>query len=127
MAIALRGLHEELRPYAEFTLQLGRIYGLDPTITSVLRSSAEQSRLYDRFQLCLSQGKFRDGETYGCQYPANPPGSSSHEYGVAWDSWVPDEHMPLWTAIRRAVGWRVPETDLVHAELPGWRDLISVR
>ena len=107
--IQLRGLHSQLRPYAEYAVQVAHAYGLRPVVTSAYRSNAEQARLYNRF---------RSGQS---RYPANRPGDSAHNYGLAWDSWVPDEDSSTWVEIRRWIGWGVPANDLIHAELPDWR------
>jgi len=104
--IQLAGLDERVRPYAEAALRWARLYGVTPTITSVHRSSAEQARLYANYKAGRSR------------YPAAPPGRSLHEYGLAWDSWVPDADMAWWVAVRRAYGWHVPSNDLIHAEVP---------
>lgn len=102
-----------MRPYAEYTLDLAHAYGLQPVITSTFRSWEDQRRLY---------GRWRRGRS---DFPANPPGQSAHGHGLAFDSWVPEEDLPLWTAIREYVGWRVPSNDAVHAEVPGWRKLLQ--
>jgi len=122
MSSALRGLHEQLRPYAEWALELAELYGLEPTITSVYRSWEDQQRLRTRYERCVATGQF--GRTPECRYPANRPGDSAHQYGLAWDSWVPPQDMPLWVAIRRAVGWEVPAHDQIHAQLPNWRSYV---
>ncbi len=111
--LALAGMHTELRPYAEYAHELAEHFGLSPYVTSVKRSWEEQRRLRDRYE----RGDSR--------FPANMPGDSSHQYGLSWDSWVPDADMPLWIAVRRYVGWRVPENDNIHAELPEWRRYVS--
>jgi len=106
-------MYSDLRPFAEYAHQIATANGIAPVVTSVFRSWEDQTRLRARYEA----GKSR--------YPANRPGDSSHNYGLSWDSWVPDEEMPLWVAIRRYVGWRVPENDLIHAELPNWRAYIE--
>lgn len=111
--IALRGLDSRLRPAAEYTFELAAYYGVTPTITSVYRSWADQTRLRARWEAGLSR------------WPANQPGDSAHGYGWAFDSWVPEEQQAWWDAIRRYVGWRVPENDYIHAELPDWRQYRS--
>jgi len=111
--ISLRGMDPDLRPYAEYALEIARWYGLDPVVTSVFRSWAEQYQLYLRFKAGKSA------------WPANFPGDSAHQYGLAFDSWVEPDHQALWAAIRRYVGWYVPPGDVIHAEVPGWRDLIA--
>lgn len=113
MSIQLRGLHPEVRPYAELAHQIATAYGIQPVVTSTFRSWVEQDALRKRYE----RGQSR--------FPANRPGDSSHNYGLSWDSWVPDEDMPLWIAIRRYVGFRVPERDEIHAEVPDWRNYIS--
>lgn len=119
----LAGLYADLRPYAEYAHQVGRWYGLEPVVTSVYRSPTKQRALRDRFERCVAEGRY-PSESGPCKYPANRPGDSAHNFGLAWDSWVPDEDMPLWVAIRRWVGFRVPEHDPIHAEYPGWRNVV---
>lgn len=111
--IQLRGLHPNLRPYAEYAIQVANAYGLRPIVTSVYRSLDEQRRLYNRA---------RSGQS---RYPANRPGDSAHNYGLAFDSSVPDAERSLWVEIRRWIGWRVPENDLIHSELPNWRSYVQ--
>jgi hypothetical protein len=106
-------MHTELRPYAEYAHQLAEQYGISPVVTSVFRTWEDQTRLRARYEAGKSK------------YPANRPGDSSHNYGFSWDSWVRDSDMPLWVAIRRHVGWQVPENDLIHAQLPNWRAYVG--
>lgn len=106
------GLENALRARADQTMALARQYGLNPTITSVRRNWAEQQKLYDRWNAGLSR------------WPANPPGLSPHQYGVAWDSSVPAHQQDLWNRIRAAMGWKLYAHDIVHAELPNWRAYI---
>ena len=109
MAIALRGMHSALRPYAEYAMKIAWANGINPTVTSVYRGWAQQLKLRQRWESGLSK------------WPANRPGDSAHNYGFAFDSWVPDAQMPTWAAIREYVGWEVPPHDIIHAGLPGWR------
>jgi len=111
--IALRGLNSELRPYAEWAHEIAEYYGISPTVTSVKRTWEEQQELYTAYV----QGHSR--------YPAAKPGESAHQYGFAWDSWVRPDQMPMWTAIRRYVGFIVPAGDEVHGELPQWRSFLG--
>lgn len=111
--IALRGLDSQLRPYAEYTFQLARHYGLTPQVTSVYRGWALQQQLRQQWEAGRSR------------WPANRPGDSAHNFGWAFDSVVPEPQQPTWDAIRRYVGWRVPENDYIHAELPDWRQYRS--
>lgn len=105
-------LEPALRARAEGAVALARRYGLNVTVTSVRRNWAEQQKLYDRFRSGLSK------------YPANPPGLSPHQYGVAWDSWVPPEQLELWNRIRAYFGWQLYPNDTVHAELPSWKQYL---
>lgn len=120
----LSGLHPALRPYAEAAVQFAIDQGVRPTVTSVTRTWAEQDRLYANYLACKKAGAAGTSRSlspgFSCQYPANPPGISSHQYGFSWDSVVPAELVPWWVAVREAYGWRVPTNDLIHAELPGW-------
>jgi len=105
----LRGLDPEVRQQAECAFQLAHAQGIKPVVTSVRRSWAEQLRLRERWE----RGESR--------FPANNPGDSAHQYGLAFDTYVPDDQMACWVAIRRSVGLSVPEGDLIHAERPSWR------
>jgi len=107
--IALRGMDSRVRPYAEYALSLAHANGIFPQVTSTYRSWEEQIALRSRWER---------GES---QWPANAPGDSAHNYGWAFDSVVPDHEMPLWAAIRSYVGFRVPGGDIIHAEVPDWR------
>lgn len=114
------GLHPGLKPYAEYAMQIANYNGIKPVVTSVARTWADQAKLYARY--IAGQSK----------YPANAPGDSAHqprtvaglEGALAFDSVVPDAQLATWTAIRRYVGFRVPENDLIHAELPEWRSYV---
>jgi len=123
--IQLRGLHEALRPAAEWLANEWQRQKLPLQVTSVKRPLDQQARLRANFELCQRLGKYpSDAELtpgMSCRWPANRPGDSAHNYGLAWDSWVPPELMPDWVAWRRAQGWTVPDNDVIHAELPDWR------
>jgi len=122
VTLALRGMHRDLREPAEFALQVARLNGIDPTITSVTRSFTNQARLRSNFERCVAQGRFPSAPN--CRFPANRPGDSAHNYGFAFDSVVPGPQQATWDAIRRWVGWRVPDNDKIHAELPEWRQFV---
>lgn len=115
MSIQLRGLHQQVRPYAEYALAVAAYYRLEVTITSTFRSWQEQQLLWSRYKRGLSR------------FPANEPGDSAHGYGLAFDSVVSPENQPMWDAIRRWVGFGVPMNDIVHAEVPGWRGMVNQR
>lgn len=119
----LRGLHPSLRPYAEYALQVAARYRVPVEVTSVYRSNREQQELYDNYVRCLRQGLF--GRTPECRYPANRPGDSAHNFGLAWDSTVEPRYQAWWDYVRRAVGFEVLQNDRIHAQLPGWRRYIA--
>lgn len=123
MSLSLGGLHPTVKAAAEYALAVARYYGLQPEVTSGYRSVEEQRRLYNNYLRCLREGRF--GREPGCMYPANRPGNSAHNYGLAWDSWVPQHQQAAWTTIRRWIGFRVPETDWIHAEVNGWRNFVQ--
>jgi D-alanyl-D-alanine carboxypeptidase len=106
--------------YAAYTIQQAEAYIGPITVTSVNRSFQKQTELRNAYEAAIADGTF--GQPGGLQYPANAPGDSAHQYGLAFDS-VPDDPAQTdnWIAIRKYFGWRVPDNDAVHAELPNWR------
>jgi len=122
LTLALRGMHRDLRDAAEFAMEVASHNGIRPTVTSVTRSFTNQARLRRKFEQCVAQGRFPSRPD--CRFPANRPGDSAHNYGFAFDTAVPAAQQATWDAIRRWVGWRVPENDLIHAELPEWRQFV---
>src|SRR6516225_2689019 len=100
----------ELRPYAEALLAALGDAGLNPKVTSTLRSVQTQKRLYETY----IKGQSR--------YPAAPPGWSPHEHGWAFDlavnddSWLPDAG-DLWESWGGTWGGRF--NDPIHFELGG--------
>lgn len=122
MAISLRGLHREVRQRAEMTLEWARYYGIPVTVTSAFRSIEHQRVLRARYEACVSEGRFPSSP--GCEYPANRPGDSGHNYGLAWDSVVPDEWQPAWNYLREYAGFRIPPNDQIHAEVRDWRRFV---
>jgi len=107
--MALRGLDSRVRPYAEYAIEIANYYGIEPTITSVYRSWEEQQTLRSRWE----RGESR--------FPANRPGDSAHNYGWAFDAVVPDHQQRLWDQIRAYVGFEVLANDIIHAQVPNWR------
>jgi LAS superfamily LD-carboxypeptidase LdcB len=103
--VRLSGLRPDVRERAQWCLEVAAYFGVPVTVTSTLRSSQEQGALYSRYLAGKSE------------FPAAPPGSSKHEHGLAWDSWVPPEYRDWWVAVRRYVGFRVPDSDWIHAEV----------
>jgi len=90
-------------------MDIAHYYGISPTVTSVFRSWAEQTRLRERYE----RGESR--------WPANRPGDSAHNFGWAFDSVVPAADLDFWTEIRRYVGFEVLPNDIIHAQVPDWR------
>jgi hypothetical protein len=124
----LAGLHTAVRPYAEWCMAVANYFGIPVTVTSVTRSWEEQVKLRAQYEACLARGEkiSPDNPNSQCRYPANRPGDSAHNFGLAWDSWVPSEYQSSWDYIRRYAGFTVPENDKIHAEVPEWRAAVSI-
>jgi len=90
-------------------MQIANHYGIVPTVTSVYRSWGAQQRLRSRWER---------GES---NFPANRPGDSAHNYGWAFDAVVPAADQSLWDQIRAYVGFEVLPNDIIHAQVPNWR------
>jgi len=120
--IALRGMHEDLRPYAEYAHAIAEYYGVPVRVASVHRSWNAQQELYRRYVGCLERGEFPSAH---CPYPANAPGDSAHNFGLAWDSVVAPEYEQWWKDVRRWVGFKVYDHDAPHAEYPNWRAIVQ--
>lgn len=120
----LRGLQPPVREAAEWCLAFADSYGIPVTVVSGFRSRQEQTRLYRNYQQCVATGRF--GRTPDCKYPANRPGFSAHEYGLAWDATVPPDYMAWWIELRRFAGFHVIPGDAPHAEYPSWRDYVRL-
>ena len=69
----VRDLQPWLVPYAKYLLDVAAYNRLPVQVTSVVRSSMAQARLYQRYLAGLSD------------LPAAPPGTSLHELGLAMD------------------------------------------
>lgn len=69
----LRTLHPGLVPWARWIYAVGKYYDPLLVVTSARRSSAKQAELRSRWERGLSK------------IPANRPGTSLHEYGLAFD------------------------------------------
>jgi hypothetical protein len=84
-----------------------------PRVTSTLRSHAEQTRLYRRYQQGLQA------------LPVAPPGTSAHEFGYALDMVVsPFEYLSDVGAFWQGMGgvWGGQFNDPVHFEFPGFKN-----
>jgi hypothetical protein len=124
VAMALRGLDPEVRERAELVLAWARHWSIPVNVTSGYRSFAEQTRLRRNFDRCVAERKFPGP---GCRFPANRPGDSAHNFGLAFDSTVAPALQPWWTAIRIWAGFNVPSNDIIHAEVPSWRNFADPR
>jgi len=108
--VRLAGLNQGLRPAAEWSLAVADFYRVPVEVTSVYRSWIAQKRLRDRWLAGKSK------------WPANRPGDSAHNFGLAWDSTVPDWAQEWWNHVRRLAGFEVLPNDEIHAQLTNWRD-----
>lgn len=131
MAVTRIGGLQQLQPWvrdqAEVAIALFRLLtggrvqgdqvigGVTPVITSGYRTTAQQTALYNA--------------RASNPYPVNKPGDSAHQFGLGFDSSFnaadKARYMPLWVACRRELGFRVPDNDPVHAEVPNWRSLVK--
>jgi len=104
----LSALIPQLQPFARELLRAAGAAGLQPRVTSTLRTYAEQKRLYDRYLAGMSP------------YPAAPPGHSAHEYGYAVDIISLDQESlgDYWESLGGIWGGRIG--DDVHFEYPGF-------
>jgi hypothetical protein len=109
MLVAFRSLQPWVQPFAQWCLDAASAYGIRVTVTSTGRDSAKQAELY---------AAWRAGRS---RFPANRPGDSSHEFGMAWDSVVAPGDQRDWNAIRRYAGFEVLDNDIIHAQVPSWR------
>lgn len=69
----LSTLHPQLVPFAKYLYDIGKYYDGRLVVTSSRRSPNKQYELYQ---------KWISGQS---QIPANRPGTSLHEYGLAFD------------------------------------------
>lgn len=104
----LAGLHPVVRDAAIFSRDVAQAFGIPVEFTSGYRSCRFQRELRERWE----RGQSR--------FPANRPGFSAHNFGLAFDSTTAPRHQADWNAIREWVGFRVPPNDQIHAEVPDW-------
>ena len=109
---SLNDLDPILIPWAQALFNLAKTAGVNPRITSTRRSYAQQKLLYEAY----IQGHSK--------YPAAAPGTSAHEYGLAFDMVVdgPGEQAAA-GAVWSGPGWGGKyggEEDPVHFEYPGF-------
>jgi|SRR5258707_11892345 len=102
-------LSPDLVDFARALVDAAGAAGLQPRVTSTLRTRSQQGRLYRSFLA-----------NPGRAYPVAPPGYSAHEYGEAFDLVVsPMEALADvgYTWQQWGGGWN--PADAVHFELPG--------
>lgn len=118
MSASITQLISELQPFARELVRAAGAAGLQPRITSTRRSSAEQARLYRRYQQGLQA------------YPVAPPGTSAHEYGYAFDMVVADLNtLPDVGAYWKQLGgvWGGEFNDPIHFEYPGFSPAVAAQ
>jgi hypothetical protein len=113
-----------VREAAEWALGWADYYGVPVEVVSGFRTRESQAALRRNYEQCLASGRFGQGPD--CKYPANRPGFSAHEYGLAWDSTVPAYAQAWWDYVRRSAGFVVLPADLPHAEAPNWRGFVRL-
>lgn len=90
MSFRTRGLVGELKPWADYLIELLEGAGYRVRVTSVVRSLDRQAELYAR--------RARN------PYPVARPGCSQHNYGIAWDM-VTEPYSGLFEAGPVWQGW----------------------
>lgn len=118
--LKLQALHPDVKEAAEWALAWADFYGVPVTVTSGFRSFQEQATLRRNFERCVATGQM--GKTSSCRFPANKPGESSHNFGFSWDSVVPAWAQAWWTHVRELAGFEVLPNDIIHAQVPNWRN-----
>ncbi len=107
--LGLDALIPELQPAARALVDLGSRAGINPRITSTIRSHSEQAKLYASF--------LRGGR----RYPVAPPGTSAHEYGYAFDLVVDrDSDQADLGQVWQSWGGVWGASDPIHFEYPGF-------
>ena len=109
MSASITDLIAPLQPFAQQLVNLAGRAGVQPRVTSTLRTRSQQERLYRAFLR---------GETH---YPVAPPGSSAHEFGYAFDM-VADtpENLHDLGSIWVQWGGEWSPNDEVHFQYPGF-------
>lgn len=120
--LKLLGLHPEVKSRAQWALGWADHFNVPVTVTSGLRTHEEQAKLRRNFENCVARGEF--GKTARCMFPANKPGDSSHNWGLAWDSTTSPQFQEWWDHVRTLAGFEVLPNDRIHAQVPRWRDFV---
>lgn len=110
----LSGLHPAVRDAAVFARDVAQAFGVPVEFTSGYRSCTFQRELRARWEAGKSE------------FPANRPGFSGHNFGLAFDSTTRPEFQPFWNAVREWVGFRVPPNDQIHAEVRDWPRFVEL-
>lgn len=110
--VKLAGLEPSVRAAARWALDWADFYDVPVTVTSGFRSLSEQKRLRDAWE----RGESR--------FPANRPGDSSHNFGLAFDSVTEPWAQEWWNHVRTLAGFEVLPNDLIHAQAPNWRQFV---
>ena len=108
----LSDLRTDVIPYAKVIHELARLAGLNPVVTSTVRTYARQAELYRKWKAGLSR------------FPAAKPGTSRHERGVAFDMDVDDEAAltllgAIWEGFGPKFVWGGRFKDPIHFEFRG--------
>lgn len=112
MSANLGALIPELQGPARDLRDAAGAAGFQPRVTSTLRSTTEQARLYRRFQQGLQP------------LPVAPPGTSAHEFGFAFDMITSPMEALLdvgYTWEQWGGVWGGAFNDPVHFEYPGFK------
>jgi len=106
---SLAALIPEMIDPARALVQVANENGLQPRITSTLRTRTEQEKLYRRYLAGVSR------------YPVAPPGTSAHEYGFAFDMVVfSEEYLQYLGQVWASWGGVWHPSDPIHFEYPGF-------
>jgi hypothetical protein len=98
-------LDPRFRPWVEWLLAVMYGVGWHPLINSARRTYQQQAVLYRRYLAGLSR------------YPAAPPGSSMHEYGLAVDlGGLSDDQLRAAGTLWNRVGGHWGQSDNIHFE-----------
>jgi len=108
----LTGLNPAVKARARWALGVAESYKVPVTVTSGYRSLREQKRLRQRWLAGDSP------------WPANKPGDSGHNYGLAWDSVTEPKYQAWWNYVREYIGFEVPSNDEIHAQVYQWRNYV---
>lgn len=108
---SLDALDPAIRDAAKELIRAAGAAGLQPRVTSTLRTFSEQQRLYRAYLAGTSK------------FPAAPPGTSAHEFGAAFDVVLNDssylsELGGIWESWGGVWGGRFH--DEIHFEAPGF-------